>query len=90
MLILLAGRVNAAATMESIGAEKCGGRVNAFEVEFLAPDNAALEAVTRGRQTYLLAGVTYCRQASARYDWLRTGQSRWLRLCSTRLRRFCL
>jgi hypothetical protein len=46
-LILLAGRANAAATMESIGAEKCGGRVNAFEVEFLAPDNAVLEATAK-------------------------------------------
>jgi hypothetical protein len=53
MLILLAGRVNAAATMESIGAEKCGGRVNAFEVEFLAPDNAALEATSEGPTTAL-------------------------------------
>jgi hypothetical protein len=47
MLILLAGKVNAAATMESIGAEKCGGRVNAFEIEFLAPDNAAVEATAK-------------------------------------------
>jgi hypothetical protein len=46
-LILLAGRANAAATMESIEAEKCGGRVNAFEVGFLAPDNAAVEATAK-------------------------------------------
>src|SRR5215207_10322396 len=38
---------NAAATIESIGAEKCGGRVSAFEVEFLAPDRAALEATAK-------------------------------------------
>ena len=37
---------SAAATMESIGAEKCGGRVTGFEVEFLAPDGAALEGAT--------------------------------------------
>src|SRR3954471_2971772 len=38
---------NAAATIESIGAEKCGGRGSAFEVEFLAPDRAALEATAK-------------------------------------------
>jgi hypothetical protein len=38
---------SAAATMESIGAEKCGGRVTVFEVEFLAPDGAALEATAK-------------------------------------------
>jgi hypothetical protein len=39
---------SAAATMETIGAEKCGGRVTAFEVEFLAPEGAALEATAKG------------------------------------------
>ena len=38
---------SAAATMETIGAEKCGGRITAFEVEFLAPDGAALEATAK-------------------------------------------
>ena len=38
---------SAAATMETIGAEKCGGRVTAFKVEFLAPDGAALEATAK-------------------------------------------
>ena len=38
---------SAAATMETIGAEKCGGRVTAFEVEFLAPEGAALEATAK-------------------------------------------
>ncbi len=38
---------SAAASMETIGAEKCGGRVPAFEVEFLAPDGAALEATAK-------------------------------------------
>ena len=37
----------AAATLETIGAEKCGGRVTAFEVEFLAPEGAALEATAK-------------------------------------------
>src|SRR5215203_5495531 len=38
---------SAAAMMETIGAEKCGGRVTAFKVEFLAPDGAALEATAK-------------------------------------------
>src|SRR5215207_9506366 len=38
---------SAAATMETIGAEKCGGRITAFEVEFLAPNGAALEATAK-------------------------------------------
>ena len=38
---------SAAATMETIGAEKSGDRVTAFEVEFLAPDGAALEATAK-------------------------------------------
>jgi hypothetical protein len=29
-------------TIEAVGAERCGGPVKAFEVEFLAPDNASL------------------------------------------------
>ena len=37
----------AAATLETIGAEKCGGRVTAFEVEFFAPEGAALEATAK-------------------------------------------
>ncbi len=31
-------------TMEAIGAEKCGGRVKSYQIEFLAPDSASLEA----------------------------------------------
>src|SRR3954454_5356401 len=38
---------SAAATMETIGAEKWGGRVTAFEVDFLAPEGAALEATAK-------------------------------------------
>jgi hypothetical protein len=45
--LLMSDLANAAATMEAIGAEKCGGRVTAFEVEFLAPDGAALEATAK-------------------------------------------
>jgi hypothetical protein len=44
--------------------------------------------VARGRKTYLVAGVTYCRQASG-LRLVEDGQSRWLMLCSTRLRRSC-
>jgi hypothetical protein len=31
-------------TMESIGAERCGRAAKAYDIEFLAPDNATLEA----------------------------------------------
>jgi hypothetical protein len=34
----------AAETIEAIGGEKCGGAVAAYAVEFLAPDNAEVEA----------------------------------------------
>jgi hypothetical protein len=43
-LFVAAGEALGATTMESIGAEKCGGRVSAFEVEFLAPETAPVEA----------------------------------------------
>src|SRR3712207_6030489 len=33
--------------MEAVGAEKCGGPVKSYEVEFLAPDNAALEGTAK-------------------------------------------
>ena len=46
-LFVAAGGAGAAATMESIGAEKCGGRVSGFEVEFLAPESAPLEATAK-------------------------------------------
>jgi len=47
-LLMTAQTAGAApATMETIGAEKCGGRVNAYQVEFLAPDSAALEATAK-------------------------------------------
>jgi hypothetical protein len=36
-LFVAAGEALGAATIESIGAEKCAGRVNAFEVESLLP-----------------------------------------------------
>jgi hypothetical protein len=46
--VLTGGPVNAApVSIETIGAEKCGGRVTAYEVEFLAPDSAALEATAK-------------------------------------------
>ena len=31
-------------TMEAIGAERCGGRVKSYQIEFLAPEAATLEA----------------------------------------------
>ncbi len=38
---------NAIDTMESIGAEKCGGQVKSYEIEFLSPENATLEATAK-------------------------------------------
>src|SRR5215207_2921174 len=42
-------------TMESIGAEKCGRAAKVYDIEFLAPDNATLEAkvkaVVKGADT---------------------------------------
>jgi hypothetical protein len=46
-LFVAAGEALGAATIESIGAEKCGGRVNALEVEFLAPESAPLEPTAK-------------------------------------------
>ena len=46
-LMLVAQETNAADMMESIGAEKCGGPVKTYEVEFLAPNNATLEATAK-------------------------------------------
>src|SRR3954454_12296590 len=34
-------------TMEAIGAEKCGGPVKSYQIEFLAPDSASLEATAK-------------------------------------------
>jgi len=60
---------SAAAMMETIGAEKCGGRITAFEVEFLAPDGAALEAtakvLVRGAPS-LLRMPSHCRSTGSR------------------------
>ena len=41
------GLANAAETIESIGAQRCGGKVASYEVEFLAPESAALEATAK-------------------------------------------
>jgi hypothetical protein len=44
LAVLIVGDLaTAATTIESIGAESCGGRVGVFDVEFLAPDAATLE-----------------------------------------------
>ena len=41
--LILAGDVaEAIDAIEAVGAERCGGSVKAFEVEFLAPENASL------------------------------------------------
>src|SRR5215216_4762298 len=45
--LLVPNLASAAAAMETIGSEKCGGRVTACKVDFLAPDGAALEATAK-------------------------------------------
>jgi hypothetical protein len=45
--VLLAGPVQAADSIEAVGAEKCGGKVNTYEVEFLAPENTQVEATAK-------------------------------------------
>jgi len=44
VLMLLQQPALALDTMEAIGAEKCGRRAKTYEIEFLAPENATLEA----------------------------------------------
>ncbi len=48
--------------MESIGAERCGGRVKAYQIEFLAPEAATLEAkakaIVRGAKDPAADSVT--------------------------------
>ena len=41
---VVAGPAGAVDVMEAVGAQKCGGRVRSYAVEFLAPENADLEA----------------------------------------------
>jgi hypothetical protein len=45
MLLQQPGR--AVDSTETIGAEKCGRGANAYELEFLAPDNATVEATAK-------------------------------------------
>jgi hypothetical protein len=45
--VLLAGPVQAADSIEALGAEKCGGKVKTYEVEFLAPETAQVEATAK-------------------------------------------
>jgi len=44
VFMLLQPPAHALDTMESIGAEKCARAAKAYEIEFLAPDNATVEA----------------------------------------------
>jgi hypothetical protein len=46
-LILTGDMAQAIETIEAVGAERCGGSVKAFEVEFLAPDNASLAGTAK-------------------------------------------
>ena len=45
--VLLASPVHAAGSIEAVGAEKCGGKVNTYEVEFLAPESAQVAATAK-------------------------------------------
>ena len=86
---------SAAATMETIGAEKCGGRITAFEVEFLAPEGAALEAtakaLVRGTPSLAQNAVTIsidgksCADADARSRPAKARPTNWQprRNCAT-------
>jgi hypothetical protein len=86
----------AGASIEAIGAEKCGGRVNAFQVEFLAPENAALEATAKalvnGSSSLAPGAVTLsidgraCTDARCPFE-ARKGQTYKL-VAGTKLRRF--
>jgi len=48
-------------TMESIGAEKCGRAAKVYDIDFLAPDNATLEAKVKA----VVKGATDTRSESA-------------------------
>ena len=45
--VLLAGPAHAADSIEAVGAERCGGKVKTYEVEFLAPESAQVEATAK-------------------------------------------
>jgi hypothetical protein len=45
--MLLQQPAHAVDSTETIGAEKCGRGANAYELEFLAPDNATVEATAK-------------------------------------------
>ena len=45
--MLLASPVHAADSIEAVGAERCGGKVKTYEVEFLAPESAQVEATAK-------------------------------------------
>jgi hypothetical protein len=59
---LTAGPAGAADLIEAIGAEKCGGPVRSYEVEFLAPETAELEATVKA----LVGGSAVTRREPAR------------------------
>lgn len=45
--VCLAGPAGAVDTIEALGAEKCGGKVKSYAVEFLAPEDGQVEASTK-------------------------------------------
>ena len=62
--MLLQQPAHALDTMESIGAEKCARAAKAYEIEFLAPDTATLEAKAK----VVVKGATDNRPASLILD----------------------
>ena len=61
MMSLSASNVLAVEVIESIGAEKCGGAVKSYAVEFLAPEDTQVEA----RAKALRGGAEDARAVSA-------------------------
>ena len=80
--------------METIGAEKCGGRVTAFNVKFLAPEGAALEATAKAlvRGTLSMAPLqfrlTASRCADARCPFQARKGETYKLAAATKLRNF--
>ncbi len=59
---VLAGPAGAAETMEAVGAQKCGGAVRSYTIEFLAPETTQLVASA----TASVGGATDRRRATAK------------------------
>jgi hypothetical protein len=75
-LILTGDTAQAIETIEAVGAERCGGSVKAFEVEFLAPDTASMageaKAIVNGLAASPLPHACQSMGGSARVDAVRS------------------